>query len=242
MTLLSIVIPCYNEEKNIRELLEKSKRLIQENIEIIIVNNGSTDNTVFVLNKLIISSDFLKVVHIQKNQGYGFGIYSGLKLAKGKYIGWTHADLQTDLDDIIKVLNFLNDDKVFIKGIRKGRNIKDRFFTIGMSIFESILLGEFLWDINAQPNIFKRDLFLKYNKPPKDFSFDLYYYFYAVKEKYKIIRINVIFHSRKFGVSSWNNSFRNKLKFIIRTLRYSYQLKKNLSAFTAIKNNLLKKN
>ncbi len=228
MTLLTLVIPCYNEEKNIPILFKKSQELIKENIEIIIVNNGSTDNTSCVIDKLNIKSKLLKVIHIKNNKGYGFGIYSGLQLAKGKYIGWTHADLQTDLDDILKALNFLNDDKVFIKGIRKGRSIQDRFFSIGMSIFESIFLGEFLWDINAQPNIFKRDLFIKYNNPPRDFSFDLYYYFYAVKEKYAIKRINVIFHSRKFGSSSWNNSFKNKLKFIIRTLRYSYQLKKKL--------------
>ena len=55
---------------------------------------------------------------------------------------------------------------------------------MGMAIIESIFLGEIFWDINAQPNIFSRDLVDTFNKGPNDYSFDLYYYFIALKHNY----------------------------------------------------------
>ncbi|HRG76152.1 MAG TPA: glycosyltransferase family 2 protein, partial [Leptospiraceae bacterium] len=94
---LSIVVPCYNEEKNIPLVLEKFQSVIKrDDVEVILVNNGSKDNSQLVLNELIPKYSFARTVLVEVNQGYGFGILSGLKEAKGDYIGWTHADMQTD--------------------------------------------------------------------------------------------------------------------------------------------------
>ena len=93
-----------------------------------------------------------------------------------------------------------------------------------MTIFESLLFREFLTDINAQPNIFHKDLFRDSDNPPNDFSFDLYYFVKAVKSNLKIVRFPVRFLERKYGTSHWNISIKSKIKFIIRTLRYSFKL------------------
>ena len=118
--------------------------------------------------------------------------------------------------------------KIFIKGNRLGRPFKDVVFTIGMSIFETILLKNFFWDVNAQPNIFHKNFFNMLEKIPLDFSFDLFFYFNAKKKKLKILRFPVKYPERKFGVSHWNTDFKNKMKFIKRTIKYSFQLKKEL--------------
>lgn len=230
---LSIVVPCYNEEKNIPLVLERFKSVIKrDDVEIIIVNNGSVDNSAIVLEKMLPDYPFVKVVTVQVNQGYGFGILSGLNAAQGQYIGWTHADMQTDPIDVIKALELIeqlnNPNDIYVKGLRKGRPLFDEFFTVGMSLFESILLGCKLWDINAQPNIFHRSLFESWKDAPYDFSLDLFALYTAQKSNFKIKRINVIFPERVHGYSSWNNGLASKWKFIKRTVDYSFKLRKEL--------------
>ena len=100
---LSVIIPCYNEAKNIPLILEKFTGIIKRtDIEILFVNNGSKDNSQEVFDFLIPKYSFAKVVKIEVNQGYGFGITSGLREAKGEYIGYMHADMQTDPADPLK--------------------------------------------------------------------------------------------------------------------------------------------
>lgn len=164
MIKLSIVIPCYNEENNIPLILSKFSEVIKrEDIEVILVNNGSSDNTSQILDELLPIYGFASTVKVEVNQGYGFGILSGLKETKGDYIGWTHADLQTDPADVIKALDIIErngDPKhIIVKGNRKNRPLFDQIFTSGMSLFESVYLQCKLNDINGQPNIFHKDFF-----------------------------------------------------------------------------------
>lgn len=228
---MSIVIPCYNEEKNIPLILERFKKIIEkEDIEIILVNNGSTDNSAVVLEKLLFNCKFARSVNVTVNQGYGYGIMQGLKKARGEFIGWLHADLQTDPNDALKAYKILEKNNwnknLYIKGRRKKREPGDKFFSLGMSIFETFYLGKILTDINAQPNIFHRSFFKKWKNPPKDFSLDLYALYMAKKLKLKIIRINVIFPKRIYGKSSWNTGLYSKIKLSRRTLEFSKKLKK----------------
>ncbi len=229
---LSIVIPCYNESKNIPLIFSRFSDVIdRSDIEVLLVDNGSTDNSEEVINELLPKYTFARFVKVEKNQGYGFGILSGLKEAIGTYVGWTHADMQTDPQDVIKALNIvenLDEEIVYVKGDRKRRPFFDQFFTMGMSFFESVYLGKKLWDINAQPNIFHRSFFESWQNPPFDFSLDLYALYLARKQKIKLIRFKVLFPERIHGTSSWNTGFKAKKKFIKRTLDFSKKLKKSL--------------
>ena len=232
MINLSIVIPCYNEAKSLPKLVKDfSKKLKRRDVELILVNNGSNDSSETILLNLKKNYNFLKIIRLKKNNGYGNGVLQGLKKAKGQYISWTHADLQTDPYDVIIGFEKFEKElspKIFIKGNRLGRPLKDIVFTIGMSIFETILLKNFFWDVNAQPNIFHKNFFNMLEKIPLDFSFDLFFYFNAKKKNLKILRFPVKYPERKFGVSHWNTDFKNKMKFIKRTIKYSFQLKKEL--------------
>lgn len=230
---MSIVIPCYNESKNIPLIFERLKELdlVKNQIEIILVNNGSTDNSAEVFSHYENMAN-TRVVKVEKNQGYGFGILSGLKECTGEFLGWTHADMQTDPKDLLRAFNILKENNynknIFIKGDRKGRPVFDQFFTSGMSLFETLYLRTRLYDINAQPNIFSRDFYNSWDNPPHDFSLDLFVYYKARKQKLKIIRFDVLFPERIHGESNWNTSFSAKWKFIKRTINFSTELKKRL--------------
>jgi polyisoprenyl-phosphate glycosyltransferase len=234
MKRLSIIIPCYNESENLPLLISRCKEVFDKdsNIEIIIVDNGSNDDTSSVLDDLISDLSFITKVVIELNKGYGHGILAGLASASGQILSWTHADMQTDLSDVLKGLDFFsnaaNEEKLFVKGRRKGRPITDVFFTVGMSIFEILLLRKFMWDINAQPTMFHRNFFLKWGNPPQDFSLDLYAYYKAKKSGLLVRRFPVVFASRAYGISKWNVGFISKYHFIKRTLIYSFGLQKRM--------------
>lgn len=235
---LSIVVPCYNEAQNIPSILECFSQFFNsKEHELLLVNNGSTDESAEVLLRQIPRYPFAKTVTVQKNQGYGYGILTGLLATKGDYLGWTHADLQTDPRDTLKAFqlieNSVSPNNSYAKGQRKRRPFQDAFFTFGMSVFESCLLKTPLWDINGQPNVFHRSFFetLDIASAPHDFSLDLFFYASAQKQGLSILRFPVLFPKREKGTSSWNKNPMTKLKLIGNTVRYSFQLKKKLNMF-----------
>lgn len=239
MSTLGLVIPCFNEADSIPVLLQKFSTVIHNNqISVVFVNNGSTDNTSEILDDLIPKYSFASRIDVAKNQGYGHGIFVGLNSLSTQFVGWSHADLQSDPADIVKAYLLLKrlsfPSRTFIKGFRRGRPIFDQFFTFGMSILESIVLRYILRDINAQPTIFSRELFDKWSDPPSDFSIDLYYFYMAKVENYRCLRFNVLFPPRFAGKSSWNTGFISRVKFIKRTLKFTLTLK------TKIKHELCK--
>jgi len=228
MMKFTLIIPCYNEEKSLPILIKKCIILSErKDLEIIFVDNGSTDNTYNFLKSILVNNSSFKVLKIKKNIGYGHGIISGINLSSNDIVGWTHADLQTEPTDTLKAIDFfLNEGKdIFVKGLRKKRKLSDNLFTLGMSFFESILLCRFLWDINAQPTFVSKAFFKSLPNPPTDFSLDLYVYYFAKIRGLRVFRFPVFFKPRKFGISSWNIDFRHKLKFIQRTIKFSLKLK-----------------
>lgn len=230
---LTVVIPCYNEAENIPLILNRfAHATAHGQIRLLLVDNGSTDNTEEVLNRHLPQFTFADSLRISINQGYGYGILQGLYHCKSDFLGWTHADMQTDPRDIsqawkmVKQTNFSPD--VYVKGERRGRPLADVFFTAGMSIFESLYLGTNLWDINAQPNIFHQSFFHSWTSPPFDFALDLYVYYLARKKQLNVVRFDVMFPERAHGHSKWNTGLTAKARFIKRTLDFSIKLKKSL--------------
>ncbi|MCA9400536.1 MAG: glycosyltransferase family 2 protein, partial [Candidatus Omnitrophica bacterium] len=230
---LSIVVPCYNEKANVPLLIERFAQAIRrDDVEVVFVNNGSTDGSGEIFEALLPQHRFARYVHVPINRGYGHGILQGLHNATGEFLGWTHADLQTDPHDVLKALALVEEvkgnDSIYVKGCRRGRPVFDNIFTWGMSFFESCLLGKWMWDINAQPNIFHKSFFQRWEHPPDDFSLDLFAYYMALKQKCTIVRFDVSFPKRVHGMSHWNTGITAKWKFIKRTFQFSLTLKRNL--------------
>ena len=228
----SLIIPCYNEASNIPLLLERCKGVTENlEVEVILVDNGSTDNTQQVLLELLPLYRNCRSIRVEENQGYGYGILSGLNSSIGEIIGWTHADMQTDPQDFLLGIELFSQhgNDVFVKGVRFGRPLMDVFFTIGMSVFETLLLRKPLSDINAQPTMFSRHFFETWLTAPDDFALDLYAYYEAQIQGLKVHRFPVRFGERAHGVSHWNVNWTSKWKFIRRTIGFSFQLKKNIT-------------
>lgn len=233
---LSLVIPCYNEAGNLPGLMEAVRRAMPQDfvMEVVFVNNGSTDGSRRVFEELLPRYPFARLATVDVNQGYGFGILAGVRAATGAVIGWTHADLQTDPADAVHAYRAfrepLREGRVLVKGRREGRPLIDRLFTAGMSWYASAALGGRFSDINAQPKLFSRALVAHMEKAPHDFSLDLYVLWLAASRHYAIAEHPVRFGERAHGEAKGGGSLRLKWKLTRRTLAFIRHLRRAIRA------------
>jgi glycosyltransferase involved in cell wall biosynthesis len=227
----SIVIPCYNEEGNLPALLSGfGAAAISPDIELILVDNGSTDGTAALLRAAVHDFPFFRAVTCADNLGYGGGILAGLRCARGRCAGWAHGDLQYAPADILAAAESLRPlpGKIFLKGLRENRPAGENIFTAGMALVSALALGLPLRDINAQPTFFNRELFEGWTEPPADFSLDLYAYADAVSRGYQVIRRKIRLEGRRHGNSSWNRGLKDKLRLSARMARAVFQIRRKL--------------
>lgn len=229
----SIIVPCYNEEKNIEPLVYEFNKFSERfDMELLLVDNGSKDSTSLEIDKQVAKYPFVKKVTVKVNQGYGFGILSGLEASDGDALGWIHADLQSDPKVFVDMfLSAEKEKKSFLyKGARSNRSLGDRFFTFGMGVFESLLFRARLSDCNSQPTLLSKDFYTSWNHPPKDFSLDLFTYTLAVKKKIVLRRFPSVQRNRLNGESTWNTQWNSRIKMIIRVISYSIDVKKRIES------------
>ena len=230
--VFSIVVPCYNEAASLPALLEAfSAAGSGVDFELILVDNGSTDNTPGELARLLPLYPFARAVKVDVNRGYGFGILSGLATAYGRAVGWIHADLQFSPAAVFQaalLLDRAGGRKVLVKGLRRGRPLLDRIFTAGMSVFETVCMGTRLRDINGQPTLFDRSLMKDWTSPPHDFSLALYVCVTAARAGFREVRFGVENLQRRHGASSWNRGFLDRLALARRTIAASLRMRARL--------------
>ncbi|MDE0469951.1 MAG: glycosyltransferase family 2 protein [Candidatus Poribacteria bacterium] len=127
---LSIVVPVYNEEENVRPLFEKIQAVceaIGETYEVLFVDDGSRDETFAVLAELSREKSQLVVIRFQENAGQTAAMAAGFEYARGQRIISMDGDLQNDPGDIPKLLQKLDEGYDLVCGWRKDR--QDKFWT-----------------------------------------------------------------------------------------------------------------
>jgi dolichol-phosphate mannosyltransferase len=120
---LSLVIPAYNEQEVVPELLrriEPAMKLTGKSFEVIVIDDGSTDDTPRMLNEAMKDRPWLRVLRMNRNCGQSAAFDAGFKAAKGQIIATIDADLQNDPEEISRLLPML-DGNDMITGWRKQR-------------------------------------------------------------------------------------------------------------------------
>jgi glycosyltransferase involved in cell wall biosynthesis len=157
---LSIIIPLKNEEESLPELAEWIRRVCVENhytYEIIMVDDGSTDNSWEVIEKLRITDNNIKGIKFQRNYGKSAALNEGLKAAHGEVVITMDADLQDSPDEIPELRKMIvTDGYDMVSGWKKVRfdntltkNIPSKFFNSVTSRVSHIKLHDFNCGLKA---------------------------------------------------------------------------------------------
>jgi len=155
---LSIVIPAYNEEESISELITSIKNNVPSSIkyEVIIVDDGSTDNTWGIIKNQVNENNFLKGIRFLKNYGKSAALDIGFKNSSGEVIITMDADLQDDPIEIESLYNMILDKNYdLISGWKKKRfdpitkTLPSKFFNFVTRVFSGIKLNDFNCGIKA---------------------------------------------------------------------------------------------
>lgn len=128
---LSIIIPIYNSEKTISKVINGLHKNINFDFEIICIDDGSKDRSIYILKRLKEKYKNIKIVILERNFGQQNAIFAGLNFVNGENIITIDDDGQQDIKDILKIFDLLKKyDIVF--GVPKdkslGQNLRDLFF------------------------------------------------------------------------------------------------------------------
>ena len=239
MLEFELVLPCYNEAKSLKFLIERASSaateagLNNEQFQLVLVENGSLDESSAVLDTLKAGplGVWFQKVSVAKNQGYGFGLWSGLQSTRAPVVGWSHADQQCDPKDAFRALAKLRKssepNQSLVKGVRSQRNWKDKCVSRVFEFMAFLVLRLRVHEMNAQPKVFPRHLLSLIKYPPKTFAFDLYVLYCATKANFHMTSIEVQFPPRIHGVSNWASNFAGRYKTILGMIRYMCDLATN---------------
>ncbi len=130
--MISVVIPVYNEEKNLKLLMERLQpvlRAMKKPYEIIIIDDGSRDVSLSILKEMTLKEPELRVVELTRNYGQHAAIMAGFSIVRGDIVVTLDADLQNPPEEIPRLVKVMEEGSYDVVGsIRKGR--KDSLFRI----------------------------------------------------------------------------------------------------------------
>ena len=179
--LVSIIVPAFNEKNNIEQIIDEINNKVNYEKQIIVIDDNSTDGTVEILKKKLISK-VNKIIFHEKNQGKGAAIKSSLPFLKGDIIVIQDADLEYDPNDLNRLIRSIIDgqsnvaygSRVLGKSRYGNKNFTSNFRVFGnhiLTIFSNILNNQKLTDAHTWYKVFKRDIFDRLDLKENDFAF-----------------------------------------------------------------------
>lgn len=178
--LISVIVPIFNVEKYVSECIESIQKQVYQNLQIILVNDGSTDNSGKICDKYAVSDSRIEVVH-QQNRGLVAARKCGLEKANGEYIGFVDGDdyIEANMYQALVKEIYLTEADFVHSGFQDGSSKKYIFDrrVIDLSLDRMKLLKDTILGLEAgiTPSIwsklFKAELIKKtYNQIPEQYS------------------------------------------------------------------------
>ncbi len=225
---ISIILPALNEEGNIEAAIQDIQLYFhsrEEKYEIIVINDGSTDSTGEIAERLVKENGSVRVIHHPINKGYGSALKEGFENSKYKYVFFTDSDRQFDIKGLDILLPLIKTDAVeIIIGYRLKR--KDPFLRRFLSWGYNSLVG-YLFDLNVKDidcafKIFRKDIFSKIEIESKNFFVNTEVLAKAMYFGFNVLEVGVPHFPRTAGKTTVT------LKHIPMTLIELYRIFKSI--------------
>lgn len=201
---LSVIIPVYNEVKNIEEIIKrvKARRLASE---IIIVDDGSQDGTRDILKKMDGKGKVRVILH-EKNQGKGAAVATGMQAATGEILLIQDADLEYDPRDYPALLKPIQEglaDVVygsrFLGAARRVTMFWHQVANQLLTFMTNILYDSILTDMETGYKVFRREVIEGMKIRSKRFNFEPEFTAKILKRKYRIFEVPITFNPRDYA-------------------------------------------
>jgi len=234
---LSIVIPVFNEEKTISEIIRRVKdaKVPGFEKEIIIVDDGSSDQTASKISNAIKQNPHIKFLKHEKNKGKGAAIKTGVEKATGDYIIIQDADLEYNPKDIQRlILPIKNKTARVVYGTRLNRlpnlsrDEKTLQFLIHylgnrfLSLLTSILYGQWITDMETCYKLFPRKALIGIKLNSRGFDFEPEITAKLMKKGYKILEISITTTPRGYEEGKKLNTIRDGTIALYTLIKYRF--------------------
>jgi glycosyltransferase involved in cell wall biosynthesis len=229
--MISLVVPVLNEQDNILELLAKIKNVLNADDEIIVVDDGSTDQTYDQ-----IKSFPCKVIKHETNLGKGKSLIDGINFAKGEVIVFIDGDGQDDPNELPKLLMGIKNGYDFVIGSRfvpddtQNKAVKKRYDSKALSpvnffgnktltFLINRLFSLNIYDSQSGFKCFKSDKIRSLNLISPRYEIETEMIIKSKKNKLKILEVPVYRYERENGVSNLFDIPFGRMKFMFRVLK-----------------------
>lgn len=230
---LSIIVPVFNEEKTILEVLKSLNKLSIPKVlkEIIVVDDGSTDSTREKLKKI----KNAKVIYHDKNKGKGAAVKTGIKSATGEYIIIQDADLEYNPKFISSLISpILKKEAVVVYGTRikrmpnfskEERTLQFLVHYFGnrfLSLLTSALYGQWITDMETGYKLFPKNALKKIKLNARGFELEPEITAKLLKQDYKILEIVISANPRGYDEGKKIHTVRDGIKAFWYLLKYRF--------------------
>ena len=214
---VSIIIPCYNEQSTIKEIINKIKSQSNIEKEIIVVDDYSNDKTREILEKDLKNS-INKIILNEKNYGKGYSIKKGIESASGDCIIIQDADLEYDPSDYNKLLDpIVNNVADVVYGSRfigtSERRVLYFWHTIGnklLTLLSNMLSNLNLTDMEVGYKVFRSNILKEINLVENRFGFEPEITAKIAKKNIRIYEVGISYFGRKYSEGkkiTWKDGF-----------------------------------
>ncbi len=200
---ISVILPVFNEKDNITKAVSSINATFPRftnSFEIIIVDDGSSDGSSEILSQLASKNKVVHVINHKENMGYGASLTSGFKSAKGPLVFFMDSDLQFDISEIQKLLNYIDEFDI-VAGYRIKR--KDSSYRLVISsifnFFVRHIFGIPIRDINCAFKLFHRDIIEQINLTSQGSMINTEFITKAIRMGKTIKEVGVTHYPRKKG-------------------------------------------
>lgn len=205
---VSVFFPCFNDAQSIAGLVRDAQSVLEKFVadwEIIIVNDGSTDESAKVLQKLQRRIPNLRIVTHDRNKGYGAALRSGFAASNKPLVFYTDGDGQYDAKDLVILLPLMTDDVDFVNGIKMGR--KDPTYRIVLGNLYSLIARWLFWlpiyDVDCDFRLIRRSVLNKIFLTSSSGAICIELVKKAELAGARFRQVSVHHHERKFGSSQF---------------------------------------
>ena len=227
MVSISVFFPCYNEQENVARTVEKALDVLDKlnaDFEIIIIDDGSTDETGRKADEIAKRDGRVKVVHHKHNLGYGAALQSGFKTATKELVFYTDGDGQFDINEMPSLLSLMEQyDIVSCYRLNRRDPIIRKINGWCWTRLICLMFGLKIRDIDCAFKLYKREIFDKIEMSSTGALIDAEILARAVRKGYRITQKGVHHYPRTAGQQTGAS-----IRVILRAFKELFKLQRRI--------------